>query len=168
MNDKDFRSLKRIHNALALGCFLLFVISATIIFGFPNGFLGGLIFGALFALIMRLCLWINDSILAQINEKLLAYSLGQDDAFTPSKKAIYAILGILVVCGLACLLEISGELFPGSNNIITAIIFILIGFAVASETLFRQGRVKRRAATLSLISLAAIVILLVVKMLFFR
>jgi hypothetical protein len=176
MNDKFFRFLEKFHKFLkiigyivSLGGFLLIVVAATISQGFPNGFLGGLVFGSIFALLSWLGFRLDYKRAVEARKKLQAYYQGQTDVFAQSKQATYVIIGIVAVSGLVLFLLAAREISSGGiNNIITIMILFLIGAVIASETLFRQGKEKRRAATLSLISLAAIVILLVVKVLFYR
>jgi len=137
----------------------LLVIGATIVQGFPNGFIVGLVVGSLFAFVGRLSFRNSYNNAVGARKKLAAYSQGNTEVFNTSKQASYSILSIIVI-GMFVLLLLGSCIFYSCKTELVRpqLIFLLIGLSIAIQQLFWKERVKGKSGIIALGVLAILVI----------
>ena len=171
MKNKWFDFLESYHNALRVlghiitwGGFLLIVIGATIVQGFPDGFIVGLVVGSLFAFVCWLRFRNSYNNAVEAREKLSAYSQGNKEVFNTNKQVTYSILSNMVI-GLFALLLLGSCFFYSCKTEVVRprLIFLLIGLSIAIQQLFWKERVKGNSAIIALGVLAVLVIFLLGK-----
>ena len=169
--EKVFQFLERFHGAYRIvgyfitwGGFLIIVVAAVFAQGYPNGLIGGLCVGAVFALLS----WLGfrktykDAVLSR--EKLQAYSQGQTDVFKPSRQVTYAIVGLFIIGAIDLLLIFSCVIYTCANELTRPrLILIILGFGIAIDQLFRAERVTGKLALVLLAILVIVVVFLIGK-----
>jgi len=165
--ERIYRELKPIDRIIILGGFLLIVVASTIAKGFPSGFITGLFFGFVFALLgwVRFRRLYDDA--NEAREEFLPHSHGRRKTFKLSPIATYALLISVIVSVIAVFILGSCLVYSCQNEVLRPqIMFILIGWAIIIQQLFYKERVKGKVAFIVFILLGFLVIFLLGKVFF--
>lgn len=151
-----------IGNVMTWGSFLLIVVTATVIQGFPNGFILGVILGGVLSLLMWWSFRKRYHEAVRAREKLYSSTTGQRAIVRPGSLrgwAIFTIMGL----GIISFLVISTCAVNSCKNdpVRPGIFFILIGTSIAIEKLFYEERIKGKYAPAAFIFLFILAIFLI-------
>lgn len=132
---------------LIVGGFLGMVIISTYAQGFPEGFLLGLLMGTLWAGLSWWRLSTSIKRAKAAGEKLRAFATGRKRRQPTTRQETLALLGLLLTGLIALLLILSCMFYSCQTNYARVqIAFVLIGLAIIIDRVFREQRVKGKAA----------------------
>lgn len=157
-------SYKIMGNILTWGGFFLIIVIATMVQGFPNGFLGGLIVGSLYAIMAGFGYRITYRDAVSARENLAVLAKGQKNVLVTSRQSTFALLAEMFLGVIGLLLVLSCFFSPCKDDPIRGrLFFILIGLVFGIDQLIRRERVKGKLAIVVVVLLGSLTIYLIGK-----